>query len=244
MNADSKTLILIATYNEIENLPILVDAIFFHLPEVHVLVVDDDSPDGTGRWCDRMAPTLPGLRCIHRVGRGLGTAVIDGLRYAIQQRYTLVVNMDADFSHHPQFIASLVDSMDPTDREPVDVAVASRYTPGGGVDGWPWHRHLMSRAVNWYARRTLGLRVRDCSGSFRCYRVAALARLDFDRFRSTGFSFFEEILFRLRQSGAEMAELPYVFVDREHGTSKINRRAVIDALKTIWQLGRENRRPS
>jgi dolichol-phosphate mannosyltransferase len=148
--------------------------------------------------------------------------------------------MDADFSHPPEHLPELVGGMDPPGGPPIDVMIASRYVPGGGSEGWPLSRRLMSRAVNCYARRLLGLPVRDCSGAFRCYRVSLLARLDFQAIRSRGYSFQEEVLWHLKRLGARFAETPFVFVDRRQGTSKINSREALAALGIICRLGVRN----
>ena len=129
-------------------------------------MIDDNSPDGTGQWCDRQQAENPRLACLHRPGKlGLGTATVAGMKYAIEHGYQFVLNMDADFSHQPKYLPALLDGMDPPGGPPVDVMIGSRYIPGGGVEGWPLRRRLMSRAVNLYARWLLGLRPKDCSGA-------------------------------------------------------------------------------
>ena len=241
MSNAEKTLVTVATYNEIENLPSLVEEIFQNAPEVDVLVIDDNSPDGTGRWCDRKASDDPRVHCLHREGKlGLGTAMIAGLRYGVEHGYKQVLNMDADFSHHPRYLGDLLAGMDPDRGPPVDVMIGSRDTAGGRVEGWGLRRHLMSRAVNFYARRLLGLTPKDCSGSYRCYRTELLARLDFDAFRSRGYAIFEEILWRLKRLGARFGETPIVFVDRTMGSSKINFTEAAIALWIILGLGLRN----
>lgn len=239
--AANKTLVMTATYNEIENLPRLVEQIFQHAPEVDVLVVDDNSPDGTGRWCDSQAAVDPRIHCLHRTGKlGLGTAIIAGLKYGIEHDYKYVVNMDADFSHPPRYLPAMIGGMDPPAGRPVDVMIGSRYVAGGGIEGWPLKRHLMSRGVNLYARWLLWLAPRDCSGGYRCYRTATLGRIDFSRVRSRGYSFQEEILWLLRRAGAQFGETPIVFADREKGTSKINSKEAVAALRIILGLGMQN----
>ena len=160
-----------------------------------------------------------------------------GMRYAIREGYEYVLNMDADFSHSPRYLPDLLTGMDPPGGQAVDVMIGSRYIPGGGIEGWPLRRHLMSRGVNWYARWLLGLSPRDVSGGFRCYRTAVLARLDFGAIRSRGYSFQEEILWRLRRAGARFGETPIVFVDRQQGASKIDLRESFSALWIIFALG-------
>ncbi|NQT12038.1 MAG: polyprenol monophosphomannose synthase [Planctomycetes bacterium] len=240
LNAE-KTLVTVATYNEIENLPRLVDEIIEALPEADLLVIDDGSPDGTGRWCDEKAADDARVHCLHREGKlGLGTAIIAGMRYGIEHGYRHVLNMDADFSHHPRYLPDLLAGMDPAGGEPVDVMIGSRYVPGGGVEGWPWRRRFMSGGVNLYSRWLLGLKSKDCSGAFRCYRTEVLAKLDFGRVRSRGYSFQEEILWHLKRAGARFDETPIVFVDRALGNSKINSAEAVAALWIIFGLGVRN----
>jgi dolichol-phosphate mannosyltransferase len=236
-----KPLVTIATYNEIENLPRLVDEILLHAPQVDILVIDDNSPDGTGQWCDKRAEDEPRLHCIHRSGKlGLGTAIIAGLKHAVEHGYSCVLNIDADFSHPPKNVPDLLIGMEPDSGKSVDVMIGSRYVRGGGIEGWPLKRHLMSRAVNLYARCLLTLKPKDCSGGFRCYRTSKLAQLEFDQFRSLGYAFQEEILWRLKKLGARFGETPITFVDRQIGQSKINRREVWEALRVIFRLGLRN----
>lgn len=231
-----RTLITIATYNEIENLPRLVEEILALAPQVEILVIDDNSPDGTGRWCDERHAADARLHCLHRPGKlGLGTATIAGMQYAIEQGYDFMLNMDADFSHHPRYIPAILAGMDRA-----DVMIGSRYVSGGGVKDWPLKRRLMSWGVNTYARLMLGLRSRDCSGAFRCYRVELLKNLDFSRIRSRGYSFQEEILWHLKRLGARFDETPILFADRERGLSKINGREAYAALAILARLGVTN----
>ena len=239
-NAD-KTLVQMATYNEIENLPPLVDEVFAHVPDAHVLVIDDNSPDGTGKWCEQRAAQDPRVHCLHREGKlGLGTAILAGMRYAIEHGYRYVLNMDADFSHHPKYLPALIASMDPPGEQTADVGIGSRYIPGGGVIDWPLKRKLMSQAVNVYSRWLLWLEPKDCSGGFRCYRTAALAKLDLSNIRSRGYSFQEEILWRLRRHGCTFRETPIIFADRERGQSKINSQEAWRALRIIAAIGAKN----
>jgi dolichol-phosphate mannosyltransferase len=234
-----RTLITLATYNEVENLPLLVDEIFRFAPEVDILVIDDNSPDGTGTWCDEAAAGEPRLRVLHRTGKlGLGTATLTGMRYAIDQGYDWVLNMDADFSHHPRHLPALLACRDESaGGRAVDVMIGSRYIPGGRIEGWGWKRHFMSRAVNTAARLLLGLKPQDCSGSYRCYRTRLLADLDFGAIRSRGYSFQEEILFLLTRHGAAIEETPITFVDRQRGQSKINNGEALAAGRILVQLG-------
>lgn len=231
------TLISVATYNEIENLPRLYEEILRFVPAADVLVIDDNSPDGTGKWCDEKAMVSARLKCIHRSGKlGLGTATIAAMQFAIQNGYKYLVNLDADFSHHPRHIPKMLELMETHPDGPRDVVIGSRYVEGGGIEGWSLKRHLMSRTVNWYARSMLNLPTWDCSGAFRCYRVEKLAALDFSSVRSRGYSFQEEILWHLKNLNAAMGETPITFVDRERGASKINGREALAALGVILRL--------
>ena len=223
--------VVVCTFDEAGNLPRLVPAILAADPRLDVLVIDDDSPDGTGAIADRLAAEDPRVSVRHGMaGRGLGAAMLDGLRAAANSGAGAVVTMDADFSHHPRHLPVLLDLL-----EEVDVAIGSRYIPGGAVEGWPLSRRAMSRAINVYTRATLGLKSRDCSGAFRAYRGDLLRQVDFDAVRSTGYSFMEEFLYRCVRAGAAVGETPITFAEREAGVSKINAR---EAAKALWVLGR------
>jgi len=242
MSSEPKTLVLIATYNEIENLSRLTDEVFQHAPHAEVLVIDDNSPDGTGRWCDERVAQDRRFHVIHRSGKlGLGSATVAGLKYAMEHQFEFVLVMDADFSHPPRYIPALLAGMARSESDTgADVMIGSRYVAGGGIEGWPLHRRWMSRGVNTYARWMLGLKSRDCSGAFRCYRTKVLRRVDLDNMRSRGYSYVEELLWLLKQAGARIAEAPIVFVDRQHGRTKINWREAIAALVILFRLGIHN----
>lgn len=224
-----RVLIVLATYNELENLPGMVDAVLQAVPEADILVVDDDSPDGTAAWVRERAAREPRVHLRQRSGkRGLGTAILEAFRYAIEHDCRLLINLDADWSHPPESIPVLL-----AEAEQYDVVIGSRYIRGGRIVGWPWFRRIMSRCVNLYARLLLGLRTRDNSGSFRCYRVETLEKLDLESFRSTGYSFFEEVLFRLKRVGARFKEVPITFTERRFGVSKIN---LCEAFRALWHI--------
>ena len=225
-------LIGISTYNEIESLPQLVRRILEVVPDCRLLVVDDNSPDGTGKWCDEYAAKDKRLFCCHRAGKlGLGTATVAVLNYAVEHNFDVVVTMDADMSHDPRFLPSLIQGLE--QPSPVDVVIGSRYVPGGGVEGWPWKRRMMSWLVNRFARFWLQLPAKDTSGAFRCYRVQTLRNLDLTVIISQGYSVFEELLWRLRHVGATMREVPITFVDRDVGQSKISLR---EAIRSVFCL--------
>lgn len=230
-----KVLVALATFNEIDNLPDLVEKIHLLLPNVNILIVDDNSPDGTGQWAQKAASNDKRIHTIIRTDKkGLGTAITKALSYAIEKKYCYVVNMDADFSHPIKDIPNLLERINQKNKE-VDVVIGSRYVFGGTTCNWSIKRKIMSRCVNWLARITLGLSTKDNSGSFRCYRVSTLQRLDFHSFISNGYSFFEELLYRLKQVDATFAEIPIIFIDREKGVSKINRK---EAIKAVWIMVR------
>jgi dolichol-phosphate mannosyltransferase len=235
----AKPLVALATYNEIETLPHLVEEVLRCLPEADILVIDDNSPDGTGQWCDQKAARDPRVTCLHREGKlGLGTALAMAMRYAAERRgqYAYLVTMDADLSHPPERLPDLVGAMDRPGQPRVDVTIGSRYIAGGKIEGWPLTRHAMSRAVNFVARWLLGLSPKDCSSGYRCYRTDLLAQLDFQAISSHGYSFEEELLWKLDRLGARFAEVPIHFVNRRHGDSKINPRELLTSAGVLLRL--------
>jgi dolichol-phosphate mannosyltransferase len=229
-----RLLVSLATYNEAQNLRPLVETIREYAPHASILVIDDNSPDGTGQVADELKATLPEIHVIHRSGKlGLGTAVLAGMQYAIDHGFDYFLNMDADFSHPPRFIPDMLAGM-----SDYDVMIGSRYVPGGGVEGeFNLKRKFMSTGINMYARFFLGLRTKDNSGSFRCYRVSKLALIDFNQIRSRGYSFMEEILFWCKVAGCRMGETPILFENRRAGVSKINTGEAVRALQIILALG-------
>jgi len=227
-----RVLVALATYNEINNLPSLVDAIHGALPDAELVIVDDNSPDGTGQWCDERAKTDTRLKCIHRPGKqGLGSATLSAMRFALDGPFDVLVTMDADWSHDPQYLPALVNA-----TADADVALGSRYCGGGKIDGWPLHRRVLSRSANALTRILLRLPIHDASGAFRAYRVAILKRIDLERIRSTGYSYLEEILWHLHQAGAKFSEVPITFHERRAGKSKISAREAVGKLRTIFRL--------
>jgi dolichol-phosphate mannosyltransferase len=239
MSGVARPLVAVATYNEIGTLPRLVDEVFHHLPVAEVLVIDDNSPDGTGQWCEQRATVDRRVKCLHRGGKlGLGTALAAAMRYAAERRdqYGYLLTMDADFSHPPERLPDLLNAMDGHEVPPIDVAIGSRYIRGGRIEGWPLVRHAMSRAVNFIARWLLGLPPKDCSSGFRCYRTELLAKLDFGAISSHGYSFEEEVLWRLHRLGARFAEVPICFVNRRQGNSKINPRELATSATVLLRL--------
>ena len=242
MNANDKTLITLATYNEIDNLPTLVNELRAKIPSADILVVDDNSPDGTGQWIKEQSLLDERLHFVIRTQeRGLGTAVITAFKYAISNGYAYVVNLDADGRHCVEAISRMVEIMTAPssqfDAPKPDVIIGSRYVSGGGTKNWPLKRKFMSRGINLFTKCLLNLKTHDNSGSFRCYRVEKLKLIDFDQFYSTGYSFFEEMLFRLKEVNARFLEIPIIFTERTKGCSKINAEEVFKALLLISKMG-------
>lgn len=233
-----RLLVTTATYNEIENIAQLVDEIFRYVPEATLLVVDDNSPDGTGRWVAALAAEDPRVRLLARPGKlGLGSAIREAMKLAVAEGFTWLVNLDADLSHDPAVIPQLVATAGDGPPDGADVVIGSRYVAGGRIEGWPLRRHLMSRWINAYTRLMLGLDIRDCSSGYRCFRTEMLARLPLDQLRSSGYAFQEEVLWHLVRAGARVVEMPIVFRDREHGRSKITLREAVQAVRLITRLG-------
>lgn len=228
-----RLLVAIATYNELENLPSLVEAIQHALPAADLLIVDDNSPDGTGQWADERAATDDRVRVLHREGKlGLGSATFAAMQVAIEEQYHAIATLDADWSHPPEKLPELLALL-----ETAEVAIGSRYVAGGRIVGWPWQRHVASRLVNFAARYLLRLPSRDSSGAFRFYRVASIEKLQLDQMHATGYAYLEEILWRLKQAGATFAELPITFTERRAGVSKINRLEAWRAATLLLRLG-------
>ncbi|MGE4001047.1 MAG: polyprenol monophosphomannose synthase [Planctomycetaceae bacterium] len=227
-----RVLVTLCTYNERENLGPLIAQIIEAAPDVNILVIDDNSPDGTGILADDIAAERPQVHVLHRpLKQGLGRATLAGLEAALDRHYDFWLNMDADFSHAPQDLPVLLQAM-----QRADVAIGSRYVPGGGTVGWGVKRHLMSRTINLYARLLLGLRTKDNSGAFRCYRLSRMGMLDLSRFRATGYAVQEELLYRCRRLGCTFTEVPITFHDRRHGQSKINLKEAYLAVWVMLQL--------
>lgn len=229
----SRTLITICTYNEVDNIRLLIPQLRSVVPEADIVIVDDSSPDGTGLVVAELAAEDAKVKLLSRPKKeGLGRANLAAFRYAMEHGYDRLVNMDADFSHDPNSVPDLLRMS--TD---CDVVIGSRYVAGGGVTDWTWKRRLMSFSINTYARLLLGLKTRDNSGSFRCYNVAKLAEVDWDEMLATGYAFYEEVLYRCRRVGCRFGETPILFADRRYGVTKINWREAVLALWVIFRLG-------
>jgi len=243
--------VVLPTYNEIENLPAIAPAILEQLPGATLLVVDDSSPDGTGELADRMAAENSSIRVLHRPGKeGLGRAYVDGFKNALAGGAGRVVQMDADWSHDPSYLPSMVGRLAragagagagaesgaaprPGDA---DLVIGSRYVKGGAVRNWGLLRKVISRGGSLFARTVLRLSVRDPTGGFKAWRGDTLAGLDWDRVHSGGYVFQIEATFMASRNGARVAEVPIVFVDRRLGASKMSRRIILEAFVVVLQL--------
>jgi dolichol-phosphate mannosyltransferase len=229
----TRTLVALATYNEAGNVSALIEQILAYLPDAHVLVVDDNSPDGTGAIVDALSAKDARVRVLHRLGKqGLGTAILAAIQYAIDHDYSYLVNMDADLSHPPGSLPALTAGV-----AKYDVMIGSRYIQGGRTMDWPLSRVVLSRCVNGTVRLLFGMPVKDASGAYRCYRVSCLRATNLENMRSTGYAFLQELLFRLHCSGATMCETPIVFENRRDGVSKVNWREAIKSMGTLLWIG-------
>jgi dolichol-phosphate mannosyltransferase len=226
--------VIVPTYDEAENIRPITAAILESLPAATVLVVDDGSPDGTGQIADELAAADPRVRVRHRTAKqGLGKAYLDGFGVALGGGATVVVQMDADFSHDPAVLPSLVA---PTESGEADLVIGSRYTAGGGVVDWGIGRRLISRGGSIFARIVLGLRPNDLTGGFKAWRASTLAAVPFDGVHAGGYVFQIEMTYRASRAGARIREVPITFRDRRVGQSKMSRRIVVEALVVVVQL--------
>ncbi len=228
-----KALVIIPTYNESKNLPQIVPLVLAKDDRLDVLVVDDNSPDGTGQLADQMAEANPRIHVLHRSGKlGLGTAYLAGFRWALDRGYDYVFEMDADFSHDPKHLPEFLRAI-----ENADLVLGSRYLQKRvTVVNWPMTRLLLSYAANVYARVVTGLRLYDATGGFKCFRRRVLEAIDLDRVRSNGYAFQIEMSFRAWRRGFRIVEIPIVFVDRTEGQSKMSGAIVREAIWMVWRL--------
>jgi dolichol-phosphate mannosyltransferase len=230
----SGILVLICTYNERENLPNLVERIFQILSSCDILVVDDGSPDGTFQWVVEQRKNNPQIRGILRPAKqGLGTAIRTGMQYAIEHRYQWLINLDGDLSHDPADIPSMLRI-----RTQCDVAIGSRYIPGGGMKGCSWRRVFVSRCANLLARRIVGWKIQDCSSAYRMYRIDMLRNVPLDRIQAKGYGFLEEILAMILRAGGRVLETPIVYTERTLGRSKLSFREAFSTLAALLRVGK------
>jgi dolichol-phosphate mannosyltransferase len=227
-----RLLVTLCTFNERENLAELIPEIRLLVPAADILVIDDNSPDGTSELVLQMGKADSQVQVLTRAGKlGLGSAIREGLRQGCDRGYDFVLTMDADFSHPTRFIPDLIAAMDEA-----DVVIGSRYVKGGKIVGWSRARKVMSRLINVYVRLLLGLRNRDNSGNFRCYRASKLKLIPWEKSVAKGYAFLEELLFRCKLAGCRFAEVPITFEERRHGSSKINWREAVGAVWTLFRV--------
>ena len=231
------TLVIIPTYNELENLPLILDRVHKARPDVHVLVVDDSSPDGTGELADERALADPDrVHVMHRTDKdGLGAAYLAGFAWGLARQYSVLVEMDADGSHAPEQLYRLLDAID----NGADLAIGSRYVDGGTVRNWPWRRLVLSKSANTYSRLLLGVEIHDITAGYRAYRREALEKLDLSTVDSKGYCFQIDLTWRTLNSGFTVVEVPITFTERELGVSKMSGSNIREAMTKVarWGLG-------
>ena len=231
-----KSLVIIPTYNELDNLPRLIPLVLSQNENLHILIVDDNSPDGTANYVEEIASKDERIHLIKRSGKmGLGTAYIAGFKYALENNYDLIFEMDADFSHDPNEIKNFLFAI----RE-YDLVLGSRYIHGVRVLNWPMRRLLLSFFASVYTRLITGMHVRDATGGFKCFRRKVLESIDLNCIKSNGYSFQIEMTFRAYAKGFKIKEIPIVFVDRVKGNSKMSKKIVIEAVTMVWKLRIQN----
>jgi dolichol-phosphate mannosyltransferase len=233
---EPRLLVSLATYNEAGNIAALIADIHKVVPHANILVIDDNSPDGTGRIVSELSEKDPRIQVLHRPGKlGLGTATLAAMKFAMAQNYDYLLNMDADFSHPPRYLPGILAGM-----SKYDVMIGSRYVHGGGTENWPLPRRVISQSVNMMVRFLFRMPVKDASGAFRCYRVSKLREAELDRVRSRGYSFQQEVLFRCYKAGCKLGEYPILFENRRAGSSKVNRKEAARSMSMILYLGLRN----
>ncbi|GAA0919227.1 polyprenol monophosphomannose synthase [Nonomuraea longicatena] len=230
METLGRVLVIVPTYNERENLPLIVERLRAAVPEAHVLVADDNSPDGTGAVADDLAAADDHVHVLHRPGKeGLGSAYIAGFRWGLAEGFDVLVEIDADGSHRPEELPKLLEAV----GEGADLAIGSRWVPGGKVVNWPARREFLSRGANIYTRVMLGLGVRDATAGFRAYRAATLEKIGLAEVNSQGYCFQVDLTRRTVGNGLRVVEVPITFVERVHGTSKMSGKVFTEAL---WRV--------
>jgi dolichol-phosphate mannosyltransferase len=227
-----KTIVVIPTYNEAENIDSLIKAIHIVIPEMHILVVDDSSPDGTAKIVEQIKQQDPRLHLIVRKGKmGLGTAYCEGFQYALDLGYDFICEMDADFSHDPKDLLRFLETI-----QDYDLVIGSRYIKGVNVINWPLSRLILSYGANTYTRFITGMPLMDATGGFKCFRAEFLKKVDLSTIHSNGYGFQIEMNHRLWKKGARIKELPIIFVDRRSGVSKMNNSIIHEAIYLVWKL--------
>ncbi|WP_326502684.1 polyprenol monophosphomannose synthase [Rothia nasimurium] len=229
-----RVLTVIPTYNEKENLPIVVERLRAAVPDCDILVVDDNSPDGTGQLADSMAAEDSHINVLHRtVKDGLGGAYLAGFDWGLEAGYDVLVEMDADCSHQPEQLPLLLQAIE----SGADLAIGSRYVPGGKTKNWPLHRQILSRGANLYTRLILGTKVKDITAGYRAYRREALQKLNLEGIDSKGYVFQVDLAWRSEQAGLKIVEVPITFVEREIGSSKMDGNIIVDSMTKVTRWG-------
>ena len=233
VGAPGRVIIIMPTYNERQNLEIIAGRVRASTPDAELLVVDDNSPDGTGDLADKIAETDRRVHVMHRTEKaGLGRAYVAGFTWALERGYDVIVEMDADGSHRPEDLPRLLSALDSA-----DAVIGSRYVPGGTVVNWPKSREFLSRGANLYNRMLLGITVRDATGGYRAYRASTLRRLDLNNIESAGYCFQIDMTLRVLQAGLKLVEIPITFVERERGASKMSSGVIREAFFRVAQWG-------
>jgi dolichol-phosphate mannosyltransferase len=244
--SEGRTLVVVPTYDEVENLPVVAARLFAAVPEAHLLVVDDGSPDGTGELAERMSAADERVHVLHRAGKlGLGSAYVEGFSWGLGRGYSVIVEMDADGSHPPERLPEMVARVSSGAPDAPALAIGSRWVPGGSVVDWPLSRQILSRGGNAYARIVLGLSIKDVTAGFRAYTREALAAMDLSTVDSKGYCFQVDMTLRVLDGGARIVEVPIEFRERTLGTSKMSGSIVVEAMARVtrWGLERRLRRP-
>ncbi|MBS1536350.1 MAG: polyprenol monophosphomannose synthase [Bacteroidetes bacterium] len=227
-----KSIVVIPTYNESGNVEKIISAVLAVAPEINILIVDDNSPDGTSTLVEAMMKTDTRVRLLKRPGKlGLGTAYCEGFRLALDWGYDIIIEMDADFSHNPEDVPRFLEELKRS-----DVVIGSRYSNGVNVVNWPLRRLILSYGANLYTRIITGMPIKDATGGFKGFRADVLKQIDFSKIHSNGYAFQIEMNYRLWKSGAKIKEIPIVFIDRTSGTSKMSRSIVYEAVFLVWKL--------
>jgi dolichol-phosphate mannosyltransferase len=231
-------LVVIPTYNELENLPRIITRVRTSTPEAHIVVADDNSPDGTGALADELARTDQHVHVLHRPGKqGLGAAYLNGFEWGLERGYRVIVEMDADGSHQPEQLPRLLARIDAGS----DLVLGSRWVPGGEVVNWPKHREVLSRGGNAYTRVVLGMQLRDATGGYRAFRADGLRRMQLGNVQSQGYCFQVDLVWRALEAGLQVDEVPITFVERSLGSSKMSQAIVVEALARVTRWGVRHR---
>ena len=231
--AMNRALVCIPTYNEAENIEPITQAVLKAEPRVDILIVDDNSPDGTGKIADTLAAREPRIRVLHREKKeGLGRAYLAAFRWAMAEGYTYIIEMDADFSHDPKYLPQFVDAAE----SGADLVLGSRYVSGGGTVNWGTGRKIISRGGSLYARTILGVKVRDLTGGFKCFNRHVLESIGLDEVKSSGYAFQIELTYRSLKKGFTVREIPIIFEDRRVGHSKMSKKIFMEAVTMVWKL--------